>query len=256
LFSSSYGYGVYKRNQVTIGNPYEVKLKEPKPKVVEVYDEAAATTEEVDSDLIISQDIIYKAKEEAALLRREAELAAERILEQAQEKVKVLYEEWEQKAREEGYRQGEMLAQQDYNDLLAEAQAFKERCKAEYEATMAALESDIVHLVLDIATRVVGDEIKNNEQAILGVVRQTLEVCASREHIVLRVSPEDYEVVLANEEKLRSMVKDLDTLEVKKDGSLTKGSCIIDTGFGSVDGSADTRLESIRKAFFDLLQEE
>lgn len=252
---SSYGYGVYKRSQVKIGNPYEVKNQEKEPETLGSFDDETSSTEEIDSDLVISQDIIYKAKEEAALLRREAELAAERILEEANEQAKALYEETEQKAREEGYQYGESLAQQYYNDLLAEAEAFKERCKAEYTETMAALESDIVHLVLDIAAKVIGDEIRNNEQAIIGIVRETLESCSSREHIVIKVSPEDYETVQANEEKLRSMVKDLNELEIKKDNSLQKGSCIIDTGFGTVDGSADTRLESIRKAFFELLQE-
>ncbi len=255
MFKNSYGYGVYKKSQVNIGSPYEIKAHGQKPQSQEAFDEVAASTEDFDSELVISQDIIHKAKEDAALIRREAELEAERILEEAHGKVQALYEASEQKAKEEGYRHGETLAQQHYSDLLAEAQDFKERSKTEYAEAMASLESDMVHLVMNISAKVVGDEIRNNELAILGIVRETLEACSNRGHVLLKVSNEDYEVVLANEEKLRTMVKDLNELEIRKDGSLPKGSCMIDTGFGSVDGSADTRLESIRKAFFDILQE-
>lgn len=256
MYSNSYGYGVYKRSQVNIGNPYEVKAKTSRPsQIKEAFDEEAAASEDFDSELRISQDIVHKAKEEAALILREAELEAERIMEEAREKAQNLFNEAEQKAKEEGYRYGETLAQQHYNDLLAEAQDFKDRSKTEYEATMACLEQDIIQLVLNIAAKVVGDEIKNNSEAILGIVRETIHSCSNREHVVLKVSGEDYEYVLSNEEKLRSMIKDLNELEIKKDNTLSKGSCIIDTGFGSVDGSCDTRMEIIRNAFFEILQD-
>ncbi len=261
LYNNSFGYGVYKRNQVNIGNPYKVKIPtQIRPQSEEDYDEPISEaddfdpTDPSDKELLISQDIIYKAKEEAVLIRHEAELEAERLLEEANTKAELYAAELEQKAREEGYQQGEMLAQQNYNDIIAEAQAYKERCKAEYEETLASLEQDMVNLVLNIAAKVVGDEIHNNREAILGVVREAIHTCSNHEHVILKVSHEDYEVIVENEEKLKSMIKDLDVLEIKKEGTLTKGSCIIDTGLGSVDGSVDTRLDLIRQAFFELLQ--
>ncbi|MGI6622945.1 MAG: FliH/SctL family protein [Acetivibrionales bacterium] len=255
--NNSYGYGVYKRHQVNIGNPYKMKLSDPKPSVVEdIFEEAAAAKEDPEKDLRISQDIIYKAKEEAASIKREAELEVEKLYNEAIEKVNKEVSEIKQIAKEEGYKYGEELAQQHYSDLIAEAVEFKERCKQEYEETIAALEQDIVELVINIAAKVVGDEIRGNQESILGVVRETIKSCSNREKVILKVSPDDYEVVVRNEEKLLSSVIGLNELEIKKDGALEKGSCIIDTGFGSVDGSVDVRMENIRKAFFKLLGDE
>lgn len=255
MFSNSYGYGVYKRNQVNIGNPYQVKMPSPMhTKSEEDYEEAACETDSFDQELLISQDIVHKAKEEAVLIRHEARREAERIMSEAREKAQQEADELLQKAKEEGYRNGELLAQQNYNDLIEEAQAFKERCKSEYEDTLASLEQDMVTLVLNIAAKVIGDEIRNNRETILGIVRETVGACSNRAHVLLRVSPEDYEIVVENEEKLRSMIKDLDELEIKKDGTLANGSCIVDTGYGAVDGSADIRLELVRQAFLEVLQ--
>ena len=254
MYNNSYGYGVYKRNQVNIGNPYKQERSEPKPSVVEdIFDEVASTKVDPEKELEISQDIIYKAKEKAALIRREAELEAERIEEEARQKAEHLIAETQQKAKEEGYRHGEELAQQHYNDLIAEAMEFKEQSKKAYEDTLSSLEHDIIELVLNIAVKVVGDEIRNNEEAIIGVVRETIISCSNRGNIILKVSADDYEYVAANEEALRMNIKGLNELEIRKDVSLAKGSCIIDTEYGSVDGSCDVRMESIRKAFFELM---
>jgi flagellar assembly protein FliH len=254
--SSSYGYGVYKRNQVNIGSPYKMRYSDPKPSVVEDILEDAAAKDDPEKDLRISQDIIHKAKEEAALIEREAELKAERLYSEAIEKASKEADVIRQKAKEEGYRYGEELAQQHYSDLIAEATEFRERCRQEYEEAIATLEQDIVELILDIAAKVVGDEIRNNQESILGVVRETIKSCSNRDKVIIKVSPDDYDFVVSNEEKLLSSVKGLNEIEIKKDGTLEKGSCIIDTGIGSVDGSVDVRLENIRQAFFKLLGDE
>ena len=251
MYNNSYGYGVYKHNQVNIGSPYQMKKPLSHLSVdEETSDENVATIQNLDEDLIISQDIVYKAKEEAAILKREAELEAERILSEAEE----LLAKAGQKAKEEGYRHGEALAQQHYEELLAEAQDLKDRCKSEYDDTLNSLEQEIVDLVVNIAAKVLGEEIRNNQKTILGIVRESIKACSNHEHVILKVSAEDYDFVIENEEELRSMIRDLNELEVKKDGTLTKGSCIIDTGFGSADGSCDTLMESIKQAFLDLLQ--
>lgn len=239
-----------------MGAPY----KQPKMTesiVEDVFSEAAAASEvDPDKDLKISQDIVHKAKGDAALIRREAELEAERMTSEAKEKNEALLAETQQEAKEEGYRHGEELAQQHYSELLAEAQEFKERSKREYNDTIASLEHNIVELVLEISEKVVGKAIEENKDIILDIIKDTMNSCSNRENITLIVSSEDYNIVVENQELLKSSVKGLRELEVREDKSLDKGSCIIDTEFGSVDGSCDVRLESIRKAFFELIGED
>lgn len=256
LFNDRYGYGVYKRNQVNVGVPYK------QPRITEtivedVFEEAAVASEaDPDKDLKISQDIVHKAKSDATLIRHESELEAEGIIAKAKEKGEELLAEIHQKAKEEGYRHGEELAQQHYNNLLAEAQDFKERSKKEYEDTLASLEHDIIDLVLAISEKVLGKAIEKNDDAILNLIKDSINSCSNRNNITLTVSSEDYNYVIKNVELIKSSVKGINQLEVRESRSLEKGSCIIDTDFGSVDGSWDVRLEGIRKVFFELIGED
>ncbi|MGI6049425.1 MAG: FliH/SctL family protein [Acetivibrionales bacterium] len=255
MYSNKYGYGVYKRNQVNLGAPYKPP-KMTESIVEEVFNEAAAASEaDPDMDLKIGQDIVHKAKSEAALIKHEAEQEAESIINEAKEKSEAMLAEVLQEAKEEGYRHGEELAQQHYSDLLAEAQDFKERSEREYQETIASFENNIIELVLEISEKVIGKLVEENKDIVLDIVKDTINSCSNRENITLIVSSEDYDVVVENQELLKSSVKGIHKLELREDKSLKKGSCIIDTNFGSVEGSYDVRLESIRKAFFELIGE-
>ena len=58
--------------------------------------------------------------------------------------------------------------------------------------------------------------------------------------ILLRVSADDYDFVMENSERIKNMAGDIGELEIRKDQTLTKGSCIVDTGYGMVDGGLET----------------
>lgn len=253
MYNNSYGYGVYKRSQINVGNPYQMKKPANHHPLDEKEFKISDKSGDSDRELLISRDIVYKAKEDAAVIMREAELEAERIISQAMEKAKELTETMKQTAKEEGYRHGEDLAQQHYKKLVTEAKNYKDQCKNEYEDTLNSLEHEIVNLIVNIAEKILGDELHNNENAILGIVRETFNACSSHDSVLLKVSAEDYDYVVQNEETLRSMVSDLNDLEIRKDGALERGSCLIETDFGSVDGSCDTIIENIRQAFFSIL---
>lgn len=250
MYNNSYGYGVYKKNQVNIGNPYKVKSTAPEKVETDVRDE-----DELESARRKAGKMVEKAREEAQLIKREAELEAERILKEAKNKADAHSKEVEQSAKEAGYRHGESVAQQHYQDLLNEAEEYRNRSKAEYENTIRSLEHDIVMLAVDIAKKVVGAELKLNPDVILSLASDTIRSCTNRDHIILRVSDADYEFAVSNQDRIRASVQDLGQLEIRKDTSLPQGSCVVDTGFGVADGSLDTRIELIEQAFREALGE-
>ena len=248
MYSNSYGYGVYKRNQVNMGNPFQVKSVLPEK--IDIEEDAA---DEVDNAQKKAKKMMDKAREEAQLIKREAELEAERLLEEAQQKAESHIEEIEQNAKENGYRYGESVAQQHYQDLLTEAQDFKNRSKNEYEETIKSLEQDIIELAVEIAKKVIGAEFSLNREVILNIAGETIRSCTNRDQILVKVSSEDYDYVVQNQEKIRNSVRDLGQLEIRGDKTLVPGSCVIDTGLGMVDGSVETKLELIEQAFLEVL---
>ncbi|HPU45387.1 MAG: hypothetical protein GXX04_10930 [Clostridiaceae bacterium] len=248
MYSNSYGYSVYKRNQVNLGKPMQIKSSSPKTVAVDEPDMKKADDPEKKAE-----EIVARARDEAKLIIQEAELEAKRLIEQAKAQIEEYAGEIEQKAKEEGYRTGESLAQQHYQGLLAEAEDFRNRAKTEYEETIRSLEHDIVELAVNIARKVLEAELETSREAILKIAGAAIEACLNRDRILLRVSADDYDYVMENSERIKNMAGDIRALEVRKDQTLTKGSCIVDTGYGMVDGSLETKLEMVEQAFHELM---
>jgi flagellar assembly protein FliH len=70
--------------------------------------------------------------------------------------------------------------------------------------------------------------------------------------VAVRVCEEDYEFVLESKSKILAMVENVDDVVIKKDLSLKRGDCVIDTDAGSIDAGLSTQEEQV-KAIFDAL---
>lgn len=248
MYSSSYGYGVYKRNQISMGQPYQVRDSAPKAVVIEEPDTKVTEDPEKKAEAVLA-----RAREEARLIIQEAELEAARIIENARAQAAEHLEEAEKRAKEEGYTKGELLAQQHYRELLEEAEEYRNRAVREYENTIHSLERDIVDLAISIARKVLEAELETSRETILKIARGAIEACLNRDRILIRVSAEDYDVVMENLERIKSMAGDIGELEVRKDQTLARGSCIVDTGYGMVDGGLETKLEMVEQAFREVM---
>lgn len=253
MYNNSFGYGVYKKSQVNVGNPYEIRHPARERVLTEEEPDHAS---ELESAQKKAARMVEKAREEAQLIKREAEFEAQRILEDARKEAELMAEQLAQESKEEGYRYGEATAQQHYQDLIHEAQDFRDRAKNEYEETIRSLEEDIVQLALNIAKKVIGAELAVTEDVVVKLASETINGCVNRDHVILRVSAEDYDEVAAHQEVIKSTVSDLGQLEIKRDQSLKPGSCLVDTGFGMMDGGMDTRMEAIERAFFEVLDDQ
>ena len=245
-----YGYGVYKKNQVSIGNPFAVQP----PADAAAPARAPGERTEYGGDAgFVPVDVLEKARREAALIVREAELEAQRMLAEARDQIVTEAEDAQRRAREAGYAEGERQAQQQYAALLQEAEDTLEAARGEYQETLEALESDMVGLVLDIARKAVGREIREQPEAILAVIRSTLADVTPADRVTVRVSAQDHPHVMAGLEQLRQSLPFLCELDIRQDASLAGGACLIDTGRGTVDGSVDGRLQQIEGAIRALL---
>jgi flagellar biosynthesis/type III secretory pathway protein FliH len=105
----------------------------------------------------------------------------------------------------------------------------------------------VVKLVFAIAEKVIGQQMKENDQAILGVVSQALDSAIGNK-ILVRVHPSDYEKLKAQEAQLLSQVEATKTISFKEDDSVKVGGCIVESEIGTVDAQLDTQLSAIKKA--------
>lgn len=242
---------IFKNYQVNVGVPFQVRV----PLNFQTIKAADAVEHSIHNDDYndkITEDAggeIEKAREEAELILKEAQLEALRIMENTEREIEVNKLAIEEEARRIGYENGFSEAKKQYEDLIQEAEFIREHARAEYREVLESIESDAINVILEIAKKVIGIEISFNKEDILYLVKQAFEKCGNKENIVLKTSPEDYDFLVINKDKLLSMVEGIGDLEIKKDSSLKEGACIVETAFGSVDAGVQTKLNKIEQVF-------
>lgn len=181
-----------------------------------------------------------------SIIIEEAEAAADLILEEARDLAAQIKEEARQEGFDMGYQEG--LAR--YEESLAnERQALereREAMEAYYEGQLGEIEPKVADIIRDLVSKMVGES-QYDHDVVLYVVRLALREVKGTGDFVVKVSPEDYDRVLAHKKDLGSEISDKIDIEVVKDVDLSKNQCIIETGQGNIDGSLNVRLSGLTR---------
>lgn len=235
---------VYKSNYVSIGNPKPIiNIFENKAEAA-AKDEISCCVEEEDTNSIIEDakqmylKIIEEANSEAQEIIKSAELEAQKLISASEE-------EGYRKGYESGYLEGKGEAQ----SIIDEASAIKEFLDKRKESLCKEAEGEVLQLVLEIARKVIGNELEQNKEAILSLVNQALQKCAFKQKLVLKISPYDSELINENKNRICMMVEGVSDIEIVPDLSLSQGSCIVETPSGEINSSIDVQIKEIEKIF-------
>ncbi|PYG89819.1 flagellar assembly protein FliH [Ruminiclostridium sufflavum DSM 19573] len=248
---------VFKNHQINVGMPFQVlNPMTYQPPVVRIKNADEKQPEELENVdyKAIGEEIVNKAKEEADFIVREALLEAKEIISKSSIEIEELKNKVIFEAKEEGYAEGIAQAKQEYEHLIEEAQGIKEQAGVEYQKVLNSLETDAVNTILEIARKVISQEVKC-KQNILLLVREAFEKCSKDSKAILRISEQDYDYINENKDELFSMLQRSEETEIKKDLSLKEGGCVIDTSLGSIDAGVDTKLDKLESDFRAVLGE-
>lgn len=247
---------IVKNSQVTYGMPFQLKetLNYYNPQLVETV-ALITETQNRSPEIDFASEMIEKARKESDAIIRSAECEAERILQtaerDAEQKAKAIMED----AWSKGYNEGISSAGEEYEVKMQAALELKQEAEKEHEEMLRGMEKEIIDMALEIARKVIGDEIQVNQENMLLVAKQAIEKCSNKNSMVIRVSRDDYDYMNENSDMLLANVQGTDNIEVKMDLSLKPGDCNIDTPFGSVDAGVQTKLKKIEAAFRNLTEQ-
>ncbi|MCL2741869.1 MAG: FliH/SctL family protein [Oscillospiraceae bacterium] len=180
-----------------------------------------------------------KSEGEALIEARRRELEAE-----AARKAEAEYEA----ARGRGYDEGYAQCLAEYEGLLRETASVKEGAVERALEYLAGIEKDVVSLIIEIARKVVGDQVGEGGDYLLHMVREAFARCTNKESLILNVSQDDYAYAVGNRDRILAMMEGTGRLEIEAAPNLSKGSCVVTTPIGEVDSGAETRLRKIEAA--------
>jgi flagellar assembly protein FliH len=213
----------------------------------------------VDEELVLAgkkqvAELLERANQEIADLKaqasREAAQEAERLKESATE-------EGKQQGHAAGLRQGLEDAKRQMAEQVKQTadncNAIVDAAEQDARRILQEAEPKIIELVLAISRKVIKDEVEERPAVVLELVRGALERVRDQNQITIHVSPDDYEFILQSRRQLQAVVGAEQTLTLTADAVLTKGGCLIETSFGTVEAGIDTQLESIRRVLQGML---
>jgi len=180
---------------------------------------------------------ILKADEYGELLEASKVLAAALALaEQKAREAEEAYEERKREGYEEGLMAGKMEMAERMMEQLISGVEYVER-----------QESVLVEAVIGALRKIVGD--MGEEERAAAVVRKALSYVRAQKKVLLRLNPQEAEMV---NERLGEILRDypgLGLVEVAPDARLARGSCTLESEIGVIDASLETQIEAIRRSF-------
>jgi len=141
------------------------------------------------------------------------------------------------------------VAQAKTDEQAARISRAIELFAVERKEYFSRVESDVVHLALAIAAKVLHRESQVDPMLIAGLVRVAIEKLHDGSSVSVRVAP------MEAEKWRKHLAQPLNgsTIRVVEDERLREGDCVLETELGSASFSIDAQLKEVEQGFFDLL---
>ncbi|TSK04599.1 MAG: flagellar assembly protein FliH [Geobacter sp.] len=151
-----------------------------------------------------------------------------------------------QQAHAEGVKKGRQQAEEDLEKVSeAMAQALL-ATGAVRGQLMHEAEEDLLKLSVMIARKVMMRELSIDPGLIANLVHGAIELAADEGEIVVRLNPEEYQVV-AYSPQFQALTRDRKKIVLREDPALGPAACVVETVRGNIDAGFDAQLEEIMR---------
>ena len=195
---------------------------------------------------------IYKAKQEANLIKKEAEntlLESRKKLAEAEEKANEIIRETRIKAeeiKEKITKETLQLATDEANQLREQSIALlKELFEVKRQALIQA-HKDIIKVALDLAEKIIKYQASIDQNLLKTQVIEAIKKATSdADRIQVYVNPSDIKILEQNVKEIEKLFPSgLDIVPLSND-SVEPGSCVVETKSGQLDANFSTQLNSL-----------
>lgn len=181
----------------------------------------------------VANDIINKAMGEAQCIVEDAKKSAIDITEEAYKK-----------ALEDGYKDGISKGEQEAIRLKSEADQVLQQAYDEKEKIFSDIEPKMANILIELVKNLTGYVIEK-ENIILYLIKKGFSEIETLDDLIVHVSPDDFDCVNENKDKLCEEISQTVNVEIIKDNALESNDCFIETKLGNLDCSLDTRLSGL-----------
>ncbi|MBN1626258.1 MAG: hypothetical protein JW944_07010 [Deltaproteobacteria bacterium] len=156
----------------------------------------------------------------------------------------------EKEAYEKGFEQGQ-------KDGFALEKRKMEEVKKQIEEMLVGLrdlkpriyseaEEELLKLVMLVARKVTGEEVRNNSGIIGNTIKNAMKFLSDKRKVRIILSPDDMDEVKKLLPDISAITKG-GQFQLSEDKAVSRGGCILETGFGRINACIEDQLDNLEK---------
>lgn len=196
-----------------------------------------------------AERLMMEAMTRSAETMAQAEQAqAATMLELEKEKARIL-EEMREQAYTDGYNEGKAAGEAEAAQYVSEALQKLNEIAVAFPAAVKQNEEKLVTLALEIAKKVIQDEIALQPEIVQRTVETALKRVSDLEQVVVKVNPLDLDMILPKQETFKALVPDVQNFSIEGSHTIQRGGCVIETNSGSINATIQAQLGIVEELF-------
>ena len=197
-------------------------------------------------------EILDNARQEANGIINKASKDAKKIKEDA---YATGHDDGYMRGYEEGFEKGYNEKHLELEKNIQDVKDTKAKYEKIYQDYLYHAEEDVLEIVTSLTESIIGKELSQDKSLIKILVIEAIEKCAKKDKIVARVSESNYPIVEENKDMIIQNISGLDSLKVVSDDTLSNDEVLIETPYGDISSSLESKLDNVKSSLFDMLKE-
>lgn len=200
-----------------------------------------------------ASNLLYQAKIDTEVMLDDAKRKSQLILEQANMKAGELKEQAKEEGYKAGYKDAYDISMEKYSSLVIESIKLLDEAETYKENTVKNLESEIIQLVLSSVEKITKKILQEDDDIVIEIIKSSIENMTFRDHLILRISSDDFESVNNTKDRLLSMYPGIKAIDIKIVEDFQKGDIDIENESGSVNPSVSYQIKKLFGEFNKLM---
>lgn len=153
--------------------------------------------------------------------------------------------------REAGRAEGQQMGYAEIEGHIQVVMQIAERARVDRAQLITEAEPDVAGVAIDIARRIIGDEVQARPDVVGKFVLQALQRITAQDGVRVRLHPETIRQLGDTLRRVTASYADRG-IEVVPDPAVERIGVVIETRRGTVDGRLETQLERVASSFSGL----
>ncbi|MBN1546751.1 MAG: hypothetical protein JW902_08845 [Syntrophaceae bacterium] len=117
------------------------------------------------------------------------------------------------------------------------------------QTIMENSEREILHLAFAIASKVIHQEVKQDEGVVASVLREAVKSVTDRDGMKVRLNPQDCRYIMEIKEDFLREMDGVKNIVFEEDHGIKRGGVVVETIFGEVDARLEQQYQEIKTGF-------